>query len=802
MNLTLALTAVAFAIAADPQPDLMPREGLMLPPVARGGRASLGTDPIEQQRIHGTWKRPSAGDAIKLSDGSERKWEPVKGKGDGSFPVAPGGYAYFRVASDTNRVVILEATGHGSAIINGVPRTGDVYSSRYVRLPIPLHQGDNDLLLQHGRGALVVKLSIPKGDKYLDTADTTMPDLIVNRTDHGPGSLLVVNATDQIQTNLQLSASLAGGRPALAPVPVLLPHSVAKIGFPIQGSVAAGDKEASVAVRLLQGDTVLDTATIKAAIKQPGELQKRTFRSGIDGSVQYFGLVPANPKAGDPTPGLIVTLHGAAVEGIGQAACFGPRPWAHVVAPTNRRPFGFDWEDWGRLDALEVIDEASRVLKPDPARVWLTGHSMGGHGTWHLGVTFPDRFAVIGPSAGWVSMFSYAGLRKASNPDAITELIARAATPSDTLALVNNLKPVPVYVLHGDKDDNVPVGQARTMKQALEKWHPDFHYHEQPGAGHWWGNNCVDWKPMMELMQKHQRPKPEAVTRVEFSTAAPIVSSRCHWLSIEAQEKPFRVSTATIDHDVSGRKFTGKTENVARLALDLGHLPPGKPVGIELDGQPVVNGAWPAEGVTVYLRKVDGKWASTGRPSPAEKGPHRAGPFKDAFRNQVLFVYGTIGTPAENAWALAKARFDAETFWYRGNGAVEVIPDSRFDNAATRDRNVIVYGHAQMNSAWKTLLGNGPVQISRGKFQVGTKTGEADDLGCLFVRPRPGSDRAMVGVVAGTGDKGLRRVDRLPYFSSGTGYPDLLLLAPSGPRAAGYFGNDWSIESGEFAWRE
>ena len=189
-----------------------------------------------------------------------------------------------------------------------------------------------------------------------------------------------------------------------------------------------------------------------------------TFRSKIDGSVQYYALVPATP--GQQPPGLTLTLHGAGVEGLGQAACFTPKSWTHVVAATNRRPYGFDWEDWGRLDALEVLDAASHQLKVDPRRRWLTGHSMGGHGTWHLGVTFPDKFAAIGPSAGWISMMSYAGVERAAHPDALGELFQRAASAGDTLALVNNLgAPVGVYILHGDQDDNVPVEQsAREMR--------------------------------------------------------------------------------------------------------------------------------------------------------------------------------------------------------------------------------------------------------------------------------------------------------------------------------------------------
>src|SRR5262249_10580601 len=162
------------------------------------------------------------------------------------------------------------------------------------------------------------------------------------------------------------------------------------------------------------------------------------------------------------------------------------------------------------------------------------------------------------------------------------------------------------------------------------------------------------------------------------------------------------------------------------------------------------------------------------------------------------------GNPEENAWALAKARFDAETFWYQGNASIDVLPDTAYDPAKEKDRNVILYGNADTNAAWQPLLGDGPVQVRRGVAKIGDKEATADDLALLFLRPRPGSDQACVGVVTGTGIKGMRLTDRLPYFTSGVAYPDCILLSPAmlvsgtgGVRAAGFFGIDWSVQHGE-----
>ena len=211
--------------------------------------------------------------------------------------------------------------------------------------------------------------------------------------------------------------------------------------------------------------------------------------------------------------------------------------------------------------------------------------------------------------------------------------------------------------------------------------------------------------------------------------------------------------------DPGRRRFQGTTENVARLSIDVGQaLPDSRAVGsltVELDGQTLSNlsPVSSAGGLRLHLARVEGKWSATPPAAPSRKGPHRMGPFKEAFRHRFVLVFGTRGTPEENAWGLARARFDAETFWYNGNGSVDVVADTAFLDAGRadefRDRDVILYGHAEGNAAWPVLLGDSPVQVRRGQVRIGGRTVSGDGLACLFCRPRPGSDRASVGVVAG-----------------------------------------------------
>jgi poly(3-hydroxybutyrate) depolymerase len=824
--LLLAVPAAAWA------EDIAPRECLVLPPVGRGGRFPLRTDPVEAALVAGAWTPPKAGDEVKRADGSVAKWSPLAADKDGVFSAQAlaGGYAHVTVRVDAERVMILDAQGHSEVTVNGAePRGGDPYSAGYVKLPVMLRKGDNSLLFRVGRGRLKVRLTEPKAKLYVEQADCLLPDLPVSGLTGFSAGIVVVNATASKRT-ARLQQDLGGRFSAEVDFPMLplalrkRPETLLKVA----ASVPGVDDEIRVSIRE-RDETKQEppsegipspawSATLKARTRAAEQPHRRTFLSSIDGSVQYYSVVPARPVGETPhKPGLVLSLHGASVEASGQAGSYAAKSWTHIVAPTNRRPFGFDWEDWGRLDAMEVLEHAAKELSHDPARVYLTGHSMGGHGTWHVGVTFPDRFAAIGSSAGWISMFSYAGAVRPDKADPLLELLLRPMTGSDTLALSRNTLAHGVYILHGDADDNVPVTEARTMHKHLSAFHRDLMIHEQPKAGHWWGDGdepgaaCVDWPAMFDFFARRVRPENAEVRRVEFRTANPGVSARFRWATVEQQVRPLKVSTVDIRCDPWKRRFTGTTDNVARLALDVSHLPGGEGgdlLAVELDGQKIEKVARPAS-VLRLARDAAGKWEVAEAAPRSHKGPHRAGPFKDAFRHRMVFVYGTAGTPEENAQSLAQARFWSETWWVRGNGSVDILSDAEFAKADTADRGVILFGNSDTNAAWKALMAGSPVQVRRGGATVGDRDFSGDDLACLVVRPRPGSDIACVAAVAGTGLPGQRLTERMPVFTSGVAYPDCLLVSaamltrpdPTGAvRAAGFFGNDWGFASGEWVW--
>ncbi|HVY71652.1 MAG TPA: prolyl oligopeptidase family serine peptidase [Verrucomicrobiae bacterium] len=816
----VCVLASLMASAASPD-DLILREGLALPSVGRPGRIAFHTDPVESAIVTGKWTAPRAGDQVATGERT-RAWESVTANTSGVFTNASlrGGYLWVTLSETAPRVALLNAGGHSLVYVNGEPRVGDNYDWGTVSVPVQLRAGTNEFLFLSGRGQLRAKLGQPRSPIAFDLNDLTLPDLLAGEKNDLWGAVILVNATTNFVTDAVIRASTKEGGSQESPVPGIPPLATRKVPFRLAHPGHSSTNQVPVTLELrarANGKRVtMDSTTVQLRLRAPGQTFKATFFSEIDGSLQYYGVRPAVTTGRNREPlAMFLSLHGASVEAIGQADAYSPKNWGVLVAPTNRRPYGFDWEDWGRRDAIEVLELAQARFKTDPRRVYLTGHSMGGHGTWQVGATFPDRFAALGPSAGWISFWSYAGARRGENSNPVRAMFDRAMSPSDTLALSTNYTHAGIYILHGDADDNVPVAQARTMRENLGRFHHDFAWHEQPGAGHWWdasdepGADCVDWAPMFDLFARHELPRVEEVREVSFTTANPGVSARCDWATIYAQQRPLVMSTVNLRFDPGKRRFAGATGNVAWLALDPPVAADKSTFTVELDHQSFTN-VLPAPGqARLWFQRDGDRWQPSTPPPPGMKNPRRYGPFKEGFGHRMIFVYGTRGTPEENAWAFAKARYDAENFWYRGNGAVDIVPDHAFNPLKERDRGVILYGNADSNAAWPGLLGDSPVQARRGVVRVGDREVKGDDLACLFVRPRPGSDVACVAAVSGSGPVGMRLTDRAPYFTSGVAFPDCSVFGADvlssgfgGVRVAGFFGNDWGVSSGEFAWRE
>jgi pimeloyl-ACP methyl ester carboxylesterase len=545
---------------------------------------------------------------------------------------------------------------------------------------------------------------------------------------------------------------------------------------------------------------LIDTIEIRLQQRHASDHHERTFISNIDGSVQYFSVAPSTSS--EKNQALVLSVHGAGVEARNQARAYSKKDWTNLVAATNRRPYGFNWEVWGAIDGMEVLAEAKRLFEPDPSRIYLTGHSMGGHGTWYLGVAYPDHFAAIAPCASYPDVVGYAQ----QNADRIHEtepqyeMFKRGANAGRTLELKRNYLQSGVYIFHGDADRTVSPEQARLMRRILGEFHLNFCYYEYPGGEHWFGNHSVDWPPIFDYFKLNSIPTPQQKNHIEFHTASPGVSASNYWTRIDRQTQSFRFSNVVFDH--AKDTITGTTDNVQGLTLFLSMFDLKNTPALVIDGQ-YLNIGDPTK--VVHLSKNQGRWTTVAEVNTSQKHAARHGGFKSAFENRMVFVYATGGNREENEWYRNKAGFDAETFLYRGNGSIEVIADRDFNPNNYPDNNIVVYGNASNHRAWNLLLAHSPVQVGKGEIRFGEQILKGNDLAAYFIYPRNDSPTASVGVVAGTGVEGMKATFANNYISGITGFPDLMIFNTDmlkdglkGVKISGFFGYDWSIEKGDF----
>lgn len=141
---------------------------------------------------------------------------------------------------------------------------------------------------------------------------------------------------------------------------------------------------------------------------------------------------------------------------------------AIIIAP--QCPEGQRWAevDWNKLShtmppeisspmklALEILDKVVADYPADKNRLYITGLSMGGYGTWDIIQRLPRKFAAAIPVCG-----------------------------GGDITGAPLFKDLPIWAFHGDADTSVPVSRSRDMVAALKACGGNVKYTEYPGVGH------------------------------------------------------------------------------------------------------------------------------------------------------------------------------------------------------------------------------------------------------------------------------------------------------------------------------
>jgi dienelactone hydrolase len=157
---------------------------------------------------------------------------------------------------------------------------------------------------------------------------------------------------------------------------------------------------------------------------------------------------------------LLLFLHGSGESGydINKVKTHGPPKLIEqgkafpfiVVSPQSDVPRGWD------VDQLyKLLQQVKKNYRVDAARVYCTGLSMGGFGTWKMAMKYPDEFAAIAPICG-------------------------GGDTTDAWKIRN----LPVWCFHGALDDVVPVSGSTNMVKATGRWNPNVRLTIYPDKNH------------------------------------------------------------------------------------------------------------------------------------------------------------------------------------------------------------------------------------------------------------------------------------------------------------------------------
>ena len=730
--------------------------------------------------------------------------------------IVNGAYAYSEIELPAAGRALVEAERVGSFWLNGDLFPGDPYGHGFMRVPVGLRAGVNSItVLLSGYGDHRFKLNLlPVPAPIMTVDDYTLPDLVRGEPGRFWVGIPVLNTTETRLDEIRIA--VGDGRFARCTEKVFsglaalcikkIPVEIEISAFPDSGDVLALPLSVGTGASAYK-----DTVSLR--LRNPGQSVRRTFISGIDGSCQYYAVLPPSDFKPGREYSLILTLHGANVRAENQVDAYRPKTWAYVVAPTNRRPFGFDWQDWGRLDALEVLAIAKNTLPVDTNRVYLTGHSMGGHGVWHVGLTHADLFAAMAPGAGWTCFELYIPwfLQKAYiHGEPAARGIRETALSQDwPHTFLENARNLPVFILQGGADDNVPPFHARLFASGLDEMGYGYKYKEDPGRGHWYRIDsldvaCVDDPDLMSFLEdKVREPLPRDVV---LKTVNPSHNRRAYWLEVIQQEHLYRETK--VEAHVRADTVRIETRNVKHLALTLSRdlIPSGRALLGIGDSRWYLRFDEPQ--TFHFSRRAGefrrGKNLSHGR----EKRPDRYGPIKQAMFSPFVLVYGTLGEAATTDFLIHLARLEAFQWWRRGNGFVEVLPDTEVTPAIVADCNLVLFGGAGENSVTGRINRFLPIRSAGEHLELAETMLRGPGLAAKFVYPNPLNPEKLVVVNQGTDREGLGLLTSMRTVYAGAGLPDFVIFDGEISRrgwggiiAAGFFDSAWQLDPGLMYYR-
>ncbi len=448
----------------------------------------------------------------------------------------------------------------------------------------------------------------------------------------------------------------------------------------------------------------------------PGKWVVRAYRSYVDRSIQPYAVLLPHDYGKDPKKKwrLDVVLHGrdgSLTEAKFIATHNGAAPKDRDFVQLEVYGRGNNAYRWaGETDVREARTNfaASSAGAVDHNRVVLRGFSMGGAGTWHIGLHYPSEFCVIGPGAGFTTTHGYI----ANLPKQLPDYQEKCLRIYDAVDYAENAFNVPVVAYSGEKDAQKKA--ADNIENALKGFKEPLRFTHlvAPGLEH---QMPPEWQAKAEAeyrkyADKGRDPLPR---RRRFVTYTPQFPKADEFLYVTRLERQYE--KAVIDASISATRLEVRTTNVAEFSvLAGGELENLKTV--VADGQTVVD-AGPI-GFGDFIKR-DGKWvAAKGPPEGLAKRGRHHGPIDDAFTDG-FEVVGPVGAgwhdgPSKHVAAELTQFGKVWDKYFRGTlrtvKAAEYNPE--------QIGHVVLFGDPQSNPLVAKVLPKLPITWTKDKLVV------------------------------------------------------------------------------------
>lgn len=489
---------------------------------------------------------------------------------------------------------------------------------------------------------------------------------------------------------------------------------------------------------------------------------KRAYRSVVDGTAQPYQLsIPASYDPAKPTA-LYIYLHGMShyvpdlgwdwTGGADRAGAAGGGAAGAGRSYIRLECFGrgnnsFRWA--GETDVFEALASVRKRYNIDPERIVLAGFSMGGAGSWQIGLHQPDLFAGLEIDAGVIG--------NVLNLDGKTPAQKAALTTYGILiphAL--NITGVPLVGYAGANDAQLASSKSISAQLVREGYHLDVltpvHsagtdtntlWLANPGQGHSHatGETAQLINAFTAANFQRGRVVPDQLHFVTYTTRY----NRDFWITVDGLQQSFDQARVDASRDPARTSYKLTTQNVTRLVLD--DATAAKQILIDGDALDVKSAP------SILLTRTAGHWQQAD-PSAAtglRKQHNLQGPVNDAFFDSFLCVTPT-GQPFN---AVADDRAKQELARFTSSFARDYCGDARtkadadLTDADIANNNLVLFGDPGSNQLLARILDRLPLTWTKDRLILAGKSYPAADHVPVMIYPNPLNPKRYIVLNAG-----------------------------------------------------